>query len=305
MSPRGNRPRIQALEGAPISGDLFVVGNADKASLKFIYSYFHMHRESAGRPELLIDTHVHTRYSDGIAGVPRIERFCRDRGWGVAVTDHNEIRGAVELFERDRIPAIAGIEVGTEEGIDLLVYFAEAGSLEDFYRAAVEPFLRTRFMVRSWIRSTDCLHAAREMNAYISLAHPFALGRKSLDYQHDRRGKPFVQTVLDAVDAIELYNGGVHRQANLRAKKYAETAGKRLTVGSDSHRLGTIGSCGTYVQAAGDAPPATLFQSLRSSDDLRFKVKSSPTATALPLLGIIALKHTHHFMRASSRSRRK
>ena len=46
--------------------------------------------------ELLVDTHVHTHYSDGIAGVPRIERFCRDRGMGVAVTDHNEIRGCDE-----------------------------------------------------------------------------------------------------------------------------------------------------------------------------------------------------------------
>jgi predicted metal-dependent phosphoesterase TrpH len=254
--------------------------------------------------ELLVDTHVHTRYSDGTAGVPRIERFCRDRGMGLAVTDHNEIRGAASLYERERVPVIPAIEVGTEEGVDLLVYFASGEALEEFYIDAVEPFLRTRFMVRSWIRSTRCLSVANEMGGYISLAHPFALGRKSLDYQHGRHGQSFVQTVLDGVDAIELHNGGVHRQANFKARQYCETAGKRLTVGSDSHRLGTIGSCGTYLDAQAGNTPAALFESLQSTQDLRFKVKGSASAAALPLLGIIALKHTHHFMRATPRRRR-
>ncbi len=251
--------------------------------------------------ELLVDTHVHTRYSDGIAGVGRIERHCRNRVFGLAVTDHNEIRGAVSLFERKRVPVIPAIEVGTEEGIDLLVYFASPSTLEEFYIEAVEPYLRHRFMVRSWIRTENCLQAAREMGGYISLAHPFALGRKSLDYQHGRRGKSFVQIVLDGVDAIELHNGGIHRQANLKAKTYAATAGKRLTVGSDSHRLGTIGSSGTYLSTARGSSASDLFHSLTKAEDLRFKAKGSATAASLPLLGIIALKHTHHFMRATSR----
>jgi hypothetical protein len=259
---------------------------------------------SSERTELLVDTHVHTRYSDGIAGIPRIERHCRNRNLGVAVTDHNEIRGAIELYERDRVPVLPGIEVGTEEGIDLLVYFADAESLEEFYRLAIEPYLRTRFMVRSWVRTVDCMKAAKELDAYISLAHPFALGRKSLDYQHGRRGRPFVKSIMEAVDAIELHNGGVHRQANARAQEYAVTAGKRLTVGSDSHRLGTIGSCGTYLHVAGGRTPADLFKSLKSTQDLRFKVKGSATSSTLPLLGIIALKHTHHFMRPSLRRRK-
>src|SRR5689334_19305089 len=156
-----------------------------------------MQSATSEQTELLVDTHVHTRYSDGIAGVPRIERHCRNRNLGVAVTDHNEIRGAIELYERDRAPVIPGIEVGTEEGIDLLVYFDDAERLEEFYRQAIEPFLRTRFMVRSWVRTVDSLKAAKELDAYISLAHPFALGRKSLDYQHGRRGRPFVKAIMD------------------------------------------------------------------------------------------------------------
>ena len=264
-----------------------------------------MSRSNSGQTELLVDTHVHTHYSDGIAGVPRIERFCRNHGFGVAITDHNEIRGATSIFERERLPVIPGIEVGTEEGVDLLVYFPTAEMLEAFYKEAVEPFRRPQFMSRSYIQAIDCLCAAREMDAYVSLAHPFALGRKSLDFQHGRRGEPFVKSVLDAVDAIEMHNGGVHRQANRKAKLYAETAGKRLTVGSDSHRLRTIGSNGTYLPTTENPTSADLFESLRSASDLRFKVRHKMSVGHLPLLGIVALKHTHHFMRGSRRGQQR
>jgi len=263
-----------------------------------------MHREPAEQPELLVDTHVHTHYSDGIAGVPRIERFCDGHGIGVAITDHNEIRGATSVYERERIPVIPAIEVGTIEGVDLLVYFPNAVLLEEFYKVAIEPLLRSRFMSRSWVQSIDCLRTAREMDAYVSLAHPFALGRKSLDFQHGRRGQPFVTSVMEAVDAIELHNGGIHRAANRKAKKFAETAGKRLTVGSDSHRLGTIGSNGTYLPTAKNPSSAELFESLRSCSDLRFKMKGNASVATLPLLGLVALKHTQHFVRASRPKKR-
>jgi len=260
-----------------------------------------MHRDSAGQKELLVDTHVHTHYSDGLAGVPRIERFCSRRGLGVAVTDHNEIRGSTSMYERERVPVIPGIEVGTEEGVDLLVYFSAGERLEAFFKEAVEPFLRTRFMSRSWIRTLNCLRAAREMDAYVSLAHPFALGRKSIEYQHDRHGQSFVEAVMEAVDAIELYNGGIFRNANRKAREYAFTAGKRLTVGSDSHRLGTIGSCGTYLKPASENSAKPMFESLKTADDLRFKMTGSAWTTTLPMFGLIALKHTHHFVRGTRR----
>ena len=58
-----------------------------------------MHRDPSEQTELLVDTHVHTHYSDGLAGVPRIERFCRDRGLGVAVTDPAIPLNARELLQ--------------------------------------------------------------------------------------------------------------------------------------------------------------------------------------------------------------
>jgi hypothetical protein len=90
----------------------------------------------------------------------------------------------------------------------------------------------------------------------------------------------------------------------LKARKYAETAGKRLTVGSDSHRLGTIGSSGTYLPAKAHPSSIELFDSFRTCENLRFKARHKPSAAHLPLLGIVALKHTHHFVRGTRRHKR-
>ena len=115
-------------------------------------------------------------------------------------------------------------------------------------------------------------------------------------------GRVFVRGILKGVDAIELYNGGIPRQANAKAEQYAATSTKRLTVGSDSHRLGTIGSCGVYLDTSDGETSDALFQSLTTADDQRFEV--CDTAFHLPTLGLMALKHTRHFVISSGRRRR-
>lgn len=261
-----------------------------------------MNDDPSDQCELLFDTHVHTRFSDGRASIDQIVRHCRERRVGVSVTDHNEIRGSVALCERDEVGTIPGIEVGSVEGFDLLVYFADPAVLEEFYVGEIEPHRRSRFMVRSWVQAAGCVKAASEMGGYVSLAHPFAFGRKSLEYQERQRGPQFVQQILDAVDAIELYNGGIPRQANVKAAEYAATCAKRLTVGSDSHRLATIGSCGVYLDASAGATTSALFKNLATADDPQFEICDS--SLHLPTLGIMVLKHTRHFVVSSRRRRR-
>ena len=43
----------------------------------------------------VVDLHFHSRYSDGINLVGAIARRARQLGIGIAITDHNEIKGAV------------------------------------------------------------------------------------------------------------------------------------------------------------------------------------------------------------------
>ena len=53
-------------------------------------------------PELIrqytvVDLHFHTHYSDGNNSIEEIAKQAGKLGIGVAITDHNEIKGAVEI----------------------------------------------------------------------------------------------------------------------------------------------------------------------------------------------------------------
>lgn len=259
-------------------------------------------KRQAERGLQFFDLHTHSNFSDGLPSIDRIEERClRDR-LAISLTDHNEIRGSVLLNERDRISCLPGVEVGTREGLEFLVYFGCPGQLEDYYRKAVEPYLLSRFMVRSNIASIDCLEVARDMGGYISLAHPFAFGRKSLDFQRASRktNATFVDDVLDRIDAVELYNGGVPPRVNSRAAKFLESIEKPITVGSDSHRLRTYGSCGVYLSAAPSTDAAELFGTISQEKVHSTETKAGSVTFTVP---IIMLNHTLFFLRSNRHPR--
>ncbi len=255
-----------------------------------------------------VDLHTHSRYSDGLPSLEQIEDHCLRREMAVALTDHNEIRGSVELKNRDRIACIPGVEVGSKEGLEFLVYFQDPADLEDYYRRAVEPGLLSRFMVRSKIGSVECLDVAREMGAFVSLAHPFAFGRKSLEFQKKspKTAASFVDDVLSRVDAVEYFNGGVPAGVNRQAAELIERLGKPITVGSDSHRLKTFGSCGLYFEHEQDLEETIL-------NPCMFSVLTNGTVTDSTtsqgsislLLPVIMLKHTLFFVKAGNHPRRR
>jgi predicted metal-dependent phosphoesterase TrpH len=248
------------------------------------------------------DLHTHSNFSDGLPSIYRIEDRCLRDQLSISLTDHNEIRGSVLLSNRDRISCIPGIEVGTKEGLEFLVYFGCPGQLENYYRRAVEPHLLSRFMVRSNISSIECLEIAREMGAYVSLAHPFAFGRKSLDFQQasKKTTTTFVDEVMERVDAVELYNGGVPPKVNRRAESFLAKIDKPITVGSDSHRLRTFGSCGVYLNAEPSTDAAALFKTIRNEAVHRTETRAGSIALTLP---VIMLNHTLFFMRSNRHSR--
>jgi predicted metal-dependent phosphoesterase TrpH len=248
------------------------------------------------------DLHTHSNFSDGLPSIDRIEDRCLRDQLSISLTDHNEIRGSVLLNERDRISCLPGIEVGTKEGLEFLVYFGCPGQLEDYYRRAVEPFLLSRFMVRSKVSSIDCLETAKEMGAFVSLAHPFAFGRKSLDFQRASRKTThtFVEEVVERIDAVELYNGGVPPKVNRRAAAFLESIDKPITVGSDSHRLRTYGSCGVYLNAKPSTDAATLFGTLNNQPVHSTETKAGSVTLTVP---IIMLNHTLFFMRSNKHPR--
>ncbi len=259
--------------------------------------------EAAAAHMLLVDLHSHSRYSDGTASLVDIEDAARRRHIGVALTDHNEIRGAVTLRERDRVATIPAIEVGTKEGLEFLVYFRDPAELEDYYVRWVEPYLLTRFMVRSNVKSLAAVEGARDLGGYISLAHPFAPGRKSIDAHRRKgpRGARFVEDVLTQVDAIELFNGGVLRRSNLRAEGFSVDIEKPFTAGSDSHHISSLGSCGVRFECSECPCGKDLFDKLARNGGHEVVTLQGGHFRTVP---IIAMRHTLFFMRGRRSSTR-
>ena len=66
---------------------------------------------------LKIDMHVHTWYSDSTASVDAVLEVAQRKGLdGIAITDHNTLRGAYEaLKRRDSLVVIPGEEVKTAQ----------------------------------------------------------------------------------------------------------------------------------------------------------------------------------------------
>ena len=250
---------------------------------------------------MLVDLHSHSRYSDGTATLADIEVACEQRDIGVALTDHNEIRGSIRLKEREKIWSIPGIEVGTIEGLEFLVYFRDPGRLEDFFIHAVDPYLLSRFMVRSRARSLAVIEAAQDAGGYVSLAHPFAPGRKSIDFHRQKgpRQSRFVDDVLDSIDAIELFNGGVLRKSNTKAEQFSTDIDKPFTAGSDSHHVSTLGSCGILFDRE---TKECLHQALVADEGMQVVTRQGTHYRTVP---IIALKHTMFFMQGRKKNSRK
>lgn len=253
---------------------------------------------------LLVDLHSHSRYSDGTATLEEIEAACQKRKIAVALTDHNEVRGAVKLAGRGKVLTLPAIEVGTREGLEFLVYFADPGALEDFFIRSVEPYLLSRFMVRSRARSLGVIEAAHDLGGYVSLAHPFAPGRKSIDF-HSKQGprqQAFVTRVLAGIDAYERFNGGVLSRSNDRAAEFSLGFHKPITAGSDSHHLSSLGSCGIRYAASAEAGREDLFAALAANAGTEVVARQGRHFRTVP---IIALKHTMFFVRGRKAARRK
>jgi predicted metal-dependent phosphoesterase TrpH len=195
--------------------------------------------DDANREITMVDTHLHTRFSDGVAGVKDVEDICRWIGIGACITDHNEIRASLQLLERNRIPTVPALEVGSREKIELLVYFRNADDLIDFYRVHIEPYRKRRYYAFLPRSLDNLVEGAREYDSLISLPHPFAPLWKNID--HGRKRHPAVFRALRDVDCIEIYNAALADRANERAWRLCQRLDKIPLGGSDSHTLAGIG----------------------------------------------------------------
>jgi hypothetical protein len=179
---------------------------------------------------LTVELHSHTYASDDCLMRPAdIVRTCRRKGIDrLAVTDHNTLRGALEM--RDIAPGlvIVGEEIMTTQG-ELLAYFVAE---------EVPPGLSPQATIER----------LRAQGAVISVSHPFDRHRQGAWREAD------LAAILPLVDALEVFNARcLHAEDNERALAFARQHAKLGTVGSDAHAHGELGRAVLKAQRAGDS----------------------------------------------------
>ncbi|MEA1905706.1 MAG: PHP domain-containing protein [Euryarchaeota archaeon] len=166
------------------------------------------------------DLHIHSKHSyDSLLRPDTIIKVAKKKGLnGVAVTDHNTIRGGVEaskVNKDDDFVVIVGSEIKTEYG-DVIGLF-----LTDEIRSRV---------------FTDVVGEIRDQGGLTILAHPF------------RKGIVFPKDLLGHVDLIEGFNARSPKNLNQKAIELARDCRIPVTAGSDAHLGFEIGGGRTVTR---------------------------------------------------------
>lgn len=187
----------------------------------------------------VVDLHFHSRYSDGSNTVQQIVCRARELGVGIAITDHNEIRGAVELDGYSDILSIPGIEITSKEGTHILIYFYDIGGLQAFYENDVRPYMGNGVMSSTALKMEDIIQRARGYETFIIFPHPDSAvytGICNFFFSPERLNRLF-----DMVDGVEVINSSNLKKWNLRCALLGFNLDKAITGGSDGHSIKHMG----------------------------------------------------------------
>ena len=212
------------------------------------------HRIQFERPEIeklnekhtVVDLHFHSHYSDGHNSIEAIAQKARELGIGIAVTDHNEIRGAVEIAQHRDILSIPGIEMTSSEGTHILIYFYQLDQLETFYHDHVIPQMGNDIMSSTELQMEEIIKRARKFKTVIIFPHPYCgvyTGIQNSYFSDDRR-----EHIFSMVDGIEVINSENMKISNLRSAVLGFNLNKGITGGSDGHRVVQMGRVVTYAR---------------------------------------------------------
>lgn len=233
-----------------------------------------------------VDMHMHTQYSDSYTRIANLLKKAKKMGISIAITDHNEVRGAVDAIGMNPdIMVIPGMELTTFERAHLLFYFYSVKDLQDFYSKHVEkkktknPYNFTNCKIQ------DIVDKGRNYNAIISAAHPYSPSPMGIIKGVKRGYVP--ESVLAGLDAIEVICGSHTMNMNLKATKLALETGKPFHGGSDAHTLMEIGKVVTYAKAD---DTDSFLDSIRKKENF---VVGKPTNTLMKLPAYATLSNRH------------
>ena len=214
-------------------------------------------RRLARRPLIDVDLHMHTDHSpDCATPVEVLLATARAEGLGaIAVTDHNEVSGALEAVRKaSGIKVIVGEEVKTASQGEVIGLFLQE-------------------KIPRGLTLEQTVAEIRRQGGLVYVPHPFDRLHSVPDYEH-------MLAILDQIDAIEVFNPRVaissfNEEAARFAAKYSLIAG----AGSDAHVAAGLGS--VRVRMRDFDGPEEFLESLRDAE-----IHTKPTS----LLYVQALK---------------
>jgi glycosyltransferase involved in cell wall biosynthesis len=202
-------------------------------------------RRLQSRPLIDVDLHMHTDHSpDCATPVEVLLAEAKERGLGaIAVTDHNEISGALEAHAKAQ-----GIKVIVAEEIKT----GDQGEV-------IGLFIKER--IPRGLTLEETIAEIKRQGGLVYVPHPFDRLHSVPDYEH-------LLPVLDQVDAIEVFNprvaiGEFNEEAARFAAKYRIPAG----AGSDAHVPQGLGS--VRIRMRDFDGPEEFLESLRDADIIR------------------------------------
>jgi predicted metal-dependent phosphoesterase TrpH len=260
-------PATAELMARHFPGDYRLVRDDDSATdeLEAIYRALAARRHSlsgdaalsqrlAQRALIEVDLHMHTDHSyDCATPVEVLLASAREQGLGaIAVTDHNEISGALEAAAQ---AAGSGPHPPPHPPVKVIVAeeVKTAGEGE-----VIGLFIKEKIPRGMSLRET--VAEIKRQGGLVYVPHPFDRMHSVPDYEH-------LLEILDEVDAIEVFNPrvaipGFNEEAARFAAKYRIPAG----AGSDSHVAQGLGS--VRIRMREFDGPTEFLQSLRDAEIL-------------------------------------
>jgi len=183
------------------------------------------------------DLHCHTSYSyDSTSPPKKMVEAAIKKGIGcLAITDHGEVKGAVEALQfafGKPILIISGIEIKSKEG-DILG-------------------LNTKKVIPNDLSAKETIKRIKGAGGTAIIPHPFGWfcsftlfrKRKFLTGLNEDFKK-----IVDEVDGIEVLNASIFGKGNKIAFNFAKKFNLPFTAGSDAHFPGFVGKA--YLEIPG------------------------------------------------------
>lgn len=145
---------------------------------------------------------------------------CRQLGLNpIFLTDHDTVAAAIHLQAVGQGDVVAGQEILTTAG-ELIGLFLQRH-------------------IQSGLAPLDAAREVKQQGGLVYLEHPYDSSRRRLS-------ESAIESIADAIDIVEIFNGRSNDIANRRAADLCSVLGAAPGAGSDAHSLDEIGT--VYIE---------------------------------------------------------